>query len=58
MGGIISGMLIAWILTWFKVDRIIIQGVWELFRMHIGIAGYYVIFAIAGLLTELLVNRK
>lgn len=58
MGGIVGGLIIAWILTWFKVDGIIIEGLNELFGLHIGMAGYYVIFAIIGLVCELFTRRK
>jgi hypothetical protein len=58
MGGVIGGLLLAWILSWFGVDRIIIDGVNELFKLNIGIAGYYVLFAIVGIITHVLTKRK
>ncbi|HHU62956.1 MAG TPA: hypothetical protein GXZ32_01890 [Clostridiales bacterium] len=58
MGGIIGGLIIAWILSWLGIDSIIIRGINELFGMEISKAGYYVIFAIIGLITRLLTRRR
>lgn len=58
MGGIIGGLIIAWILSWFGIDNIIIRGVNELFDIEISTAGYYVLFAIVGLITRLLTRRR
>ncbi|HZK33819.1 MAG TPA: hypothetical protein VFD33_00730 [Bacillota bacterium] len=54
MGGIIGGLLLAWILSWFRIDNTIINGVNELFGLEITRSGYYVIFALIGLLADLL----
>jgi hypothetical protein len=58
MGGIIGGLIIAWLLTWFGIENTIISGVAELFKIQIGIAGYYVVFAIAGFITELFTKHR
>jgi hypothetical protein len=58
MGGIIGGLILAWLLTWLGVEHIIISGVAEIFKIQIGIAGYYVVFAIAGFIAELFTKRR
>jgi len=58
MGGVIGGLIIAWILTWFGVDNIIISGIAELFKFQIGLAGYYVLFALAGFIGEIFTKRN
>lgn len=56
MFGIIGGLLIAWLLNFIGFSDVLVQGINELFGLQISIAGYYVIFAIIGLITELLSN--
>ncbi len=58
MGGIVGGLVLAWILTWFRVDNIIINGVNELFGLEITRSGYYVMFALIGLIVNLLRGKK
>ena len=58
MGGLVGGLLIAWILTWFGVHNYIIQGLFELFNLNIDMGGYYVLFAIVGVGTELFSRKK
>ena len=58
MNGIIGGLFLAWVLTWFNVDRIIIDGINELFAMSISKAGYYVLFAIIGFIGDVASHKK
>ncbi|MBE3101007.1 MAG: hypothetical protein IMZ47_01905 [Firmicutes bacterium] len=58
MNGIIGGLFLAWVLTWFNVDRIIIDGINELFALSISTAGYYVLFAIIGFISNVVSDRK
>ncbi|MDD3613307.1 MAG: hypothetical protein WAP98_06760 [Caldicoprobacterales bacterium] len=58
MGGIVGGLVLAWILTWFRVDNIIINGVNELFGLEITRSGYYVMFALIGLIVNLLRGKR
>lgn len=58
MGGIVGGLVLAWILTWFRVDNIIINGVNELFGLEITGSGYYVMFALIGLIVNLLRGKR
>lgn len=50
--------MLAWILSWFGVDLVIINGINELFRLQIGVAGYYVLFALAGFISMLFARKK
>ena len=58
MGGIIGGLFLAWILSLLNIDNTIIKGLNELFSLDIGTSGYYVLFAIAGLASELLARKR
>ena len=53
-GGLIVGLLVAWIGSWFGLDRLIIQGVIEFTALNITSAGYYTLFAFIGLIGGLL----
>ena len=55
-GGLIVGLLVAWIGSWFGLDRLIIQGVMEFTALNITSAGYYTLFAFIGLIGGL--SRK
>ncbi len=48
IGGLIGGLIVAWLLSIFGVDNFIIQGLNELTGSTISNAGYYTIFAIIG----------
>lgn len=52
--GLISGLIVAWLVSIFGGDLLIIQGVFELTGKQISIAGYYTIFALVGLIMDLL----
>ncbi len=49
LGGFLIGILVAWILSFFGIDSMIIQGLNELFKIEITSAGYYTLFALIGL---------
>lgn len=46
--GIVGGLFVAWFLSLFGVNNIIILGLHELIGITISNAGYYTIFAIIG----------
>lgn len=52
--GLISGLIVAWLVSIFGGDLLIIQGVFELTGKQISIAGYYTIFALVGLIGGLI----
>ena len=47
-GGLIGGIFVAWFLSLFGVNNLIIRGLHELIGISISNAGYYTIFAIIG----------
>jgi hypothetical protein len=48
IGGFISGLVVAYLFTFVKLDSLIIEGVKELFKTTINTGGYYLLFAIIG----------
>ena len=48
IGGFISGLLLAYLLTFLKVDHFIIDILKELFKYDMGTGGYYLLFAVLG----------
>lgn len=48
--GFVGGLVVAWILSWFNVDHMIAQGLWEVFRLHISPATYYIGLGLIGLI--------
>ena len=48
MGGFISGLAVAYLFTFVKLDSLIIEGVKELFKINLNTGGYYLLFAIIG----------
>lgn len=48
--GVIMGIVVAWILSLFGVDQLLIQGITQLLGRQIDISGYYTIFAMIGLI--------
>ncbi len=44
----IGTMIIAWILTWFGLDNLIITGINEIFNTDFTVAIYWLIFFIIG----------
>lgn len=54
LGGMITGLIVAYIFTFFELDVMIIQGLKEVFKLNLTIDGYYIIFAIMGAVFSLL----
>ncbi|NMA49363.1 MAG: hypothetical protein GX947_06280 [Tissierellia bacterium] len=50
LGGLIFGLVIAWVVSLFGGDSLLINGIRELTGNDITSAGYYTIFAIIGLI--------
>ena len=48
LGGVLGGLLIAWILSIFSFDHMFINALYELLGLSISIDAYYVIFALLG----------
>ncbi|MDF5361712.1 hypothetical protein P3687_25675 [Vibrio parahaemolyticus] len=57
LGGFLIGIFVAWILSFFGVDSMIIQGLYELFNIEITSAGYYTLFALIGLVGGAIKNK-
>lgn len=49
----ISFLLVAWILSWFSLEEIVIDAVKELFDKNISISSYYFIALMLGLLLDI-----
>lgn len=58
LSGVIIGIIVAWVLTIFEVEQLLIRGVVELFGKEIGISGYYTIFAFIGLIGGIFKRRR
>ncbi|MBO3380248.1 hypothetical protein JJB39_12905 [Clostridium perfringens] len=50
LGGLLRGLLIAWILSIFNFNYMFINAVYELLRLKISTDEYYVVFALLGLI--------
>ncbi|MEX3622597.1 hypothetical protein [Viridibacillus arvi] len=50
---IVSFIIIAWVLSWFKFEQIFIQAFKELFNKEISKASYYFIFACLGAIGDI-----
>ena len=50
---IITFILVGWILSWFKFERLIIQAIKELFNKDITKATYYFLFLYVGVFGEI-----
>lgn len=48
LGGVLGGLLIAWILSIFNFDRMFINTLYQLLGLSISTDAYYVIFALLG----------
>lgn len=48
LGGVLGGLLIAWILSIFNFDSMFINTLYELLGLSISTDAYYVIFALLG----------
>jgi len=50
LGGLLWGLLIAWILSIFNFNYMFINAVYELLRLKISTDVYYVVFVLLGLI--------
>ncbi|MEH6944121.1 hypothetical protein [Bacillus sp. JJ722] len=50
---IVSFIIIAWVLSWFKFEQIFIQAFKELFSKEISTASYYFLFACIGAIGDI-----
>ncbi|MNI80755.1 hypothetical protein D3C73_1373140 [compost metagenome] len=50
---IITLLIIAWILNWFKFDRLFIQALKELFNKQVSSATYYFLFLCLGIFGDI-----
>jgi len=57
MWSIIGALIIAWFLSIFGFDTLIIEGTKELFNMDITTTGYYFIFALIGILRMIYTSK-
>ena len=48
IGGFVSGLIVAYLFTFVKIDHIIIEGVKEWFKYDMGMGTYYLLFAAIG----------
>ncbi|HAT4252825.1 TPA: hypothetical protein I9093_002150 [Clostridium perfringens] len=54
LGGVLAGLLIAWILSIFNFDRMCINTLYELLGLSISTDAYYVIFALLGAISSIM----
>lgn len=57
LGGLLWGLLIAWLLSIFNFDHMFINAVYELFKIRISTDVYYVVFALLGLVCGI-INKE
>lgn len=50
LGGFISGLIVAWILSLFGVDQMVITSLNEVFSVSISVSTYYMAFGLIGLI--------
>lgn len=48
LGGFISGLIVAWILSLFHVDNMVINSAREVLQVGISVSTYYIVFALIG----------
>lgn len=46
----LSTMIVGWILTWFSLDDLIVEGINQIFNTNYTIAVYWLLFFIVGLI--------
>lgn len=56
--GLIGGLIVAWILTLFNFDMVCMTALKELINVSISKSTYYFMFAMIGLITGALRERK
>lgn len=52
--GLLGGLLVAWILSLFAFDKMVINSIHEVFDIEVSKDLYYVIFALIGLIGYIL----
>ncbi|HHD2754003.1 TPA: hypothetical protein ACOTG0_002848 [Clostridium perfringens] len=52
--GLLGGLLVAWILSLFDFDNMVINSIHEVFDIEVSKDLYYVIFALIGLISHIL----
>lgn len=50
LGGFIGGLIVAWILSLFGIDNMVIKSVAEVFKVGISVSTYYIAFGVVGLI--------
>ncbi len=58
LGGILGGLLIAWILSIFNFDRMFINTLYEFLGLSISTDAYYVIFALLGIISSIMKKEE
>ena len=58
IGGFLSGLFIAYLFTFIKLNHIIIDGLKEWFNYDLSSSGYYLLFAVIGALFSLINGVK
>ena len=48
--GFVSGLIVAWVLSLFQVDNMVIRSVAEVFKIGISVSSYYIGFGLLGLI--------
>lgn len=54
----IGGLIIAWILSWFNVDDILIQAINEIFNTNFTTAVYYLVAVILGAISNIEIHKN
>jgi hypothetical protein len=54
IGGFFSGLVVAYLFTFVKLDHIILEGLKEWFKYDMSMSGYYLLFALIGLAVSVL----
>lgn len=54
LSGLLGGLFVAWILSLFDFDSMVINSIHEVFDIEVSRDLYYVIFALIGLISHIL----
>ncbi|MDZ5254180.1 hypothetical protein [Clostridium sp. LIBA-8841] len=54
LSGLLGGLFVAWILSLFDFDSMVINSIHEVFDIEVSKDLYYVIFALIGLISHIL----
>ena len=58
VGGVISGLIGAWFLSWFGFEHTTITAFKELFNITLSVSSYYFLFAVLGLIGSVINGKK